>query len=303
VLTAGHCIEKQRELAANPPSRYRVVTGAGDLKTLSAVNVSSVSQTIFYPNFETARLQIDAGLLILSAPVAAPALAIASPPETELEKAGTPLSIAGWGLTKPEAMTGPSVLRTGELVLKSPAYCRRNTRPFEPLYSAVGQLCALDTPGRTVSGCFGDSGGPAIARRVDGTPVEVGIIVSGGPECSPRLPNIYTRISNISAWVSAWIASAETGAPPPPVPTASPPYLTFEDAKDLAAVALGEDLGSRFRRGTDKRISCARRDWARVKCKVAWRLGAKRYRGSITISLAVDGYEVIPEAAVRIRFR
>src|SRR5207344_1600253 len=114
-------------------------------------------------------------------------------------------------------------LQAGGLMLQSPAYCKRHATAFpnEPFYSAAGDLCALDRPDHTVSGCFGDSGGPAIARRADGTPVEVGIIVGGGPECSRTIPNLYTRVDRISAWVAGWIAAVEQGAPEPPTPTAS----------------------------------------------------------------------------------
>ncbi|MGB7685441.1 MAG: serine protease [Solirubrobacterales bacterium] len=301
VLTAGHCIEKPDEFAAQPPSIFRVVTGIADIRTATSANVSTVSEAIFYPTFETAKIQIDAGILILSAPVTAPPLAMASGADAALFKAGTPISIAGWGLTSHRAMSGSPVLQTAELALKPQGFCRRATRPFEPFYSAVGQICALNTPDYTMSGCFGDSGGPAIARRVDGTPVEVGIIVSGGPDCSRKLPNIYTRLPKISSWVAGWIASAETGAPPPPVPKASPPYLSFELAKDLGAEILGEAFRSRFRRGTDKRASCVRLSWDRVRCRVSWRLGAKRYRGTFAIDLEVDGYEVIPRSKVQVR--
>jgi secreted trypsin-like serine protease len=302
VLTAGHCIEKETELAPLPPTQFRVITGIADVSQATAANVSQVSRAVFYPNFETARLQIDAGLLVLQAPVSAPPLAIASGADAALIKAGTPISIAGWGLTAPRANIGPAVPRTGELTLRSQAACRRGTRPYEPLYSPAGQICALDTPDRTVSGCFGDSGGPAIARRADGTPVEVGIVVSGGPECSREVPNVYTSVTKISGWVSGWIASAESGAPPPPTPKASPPYLSFELAKVLSVEFLAERFRSRFGRGTEKRAAgCNRLAWDRVRCRVSWHLGERRFHGSFTIDLEVDGYEVFPRAKIRVR--
>jgi secreted trypsin-like serine protease len=300
VLTAGHCIEKPEELAAFPASDYRVVTGISDLRTATSANASKVSRAIFYPTFETAKLQIDAGLLILSAPVAAPVLPLASAADAEVLKAGTPISIAGWGLTAPRAAAGPSTLRAAELVLQSQGSCRRGTRPYEPFYSPAGQLCALD-PGRTMSGCFGDSGGPAIARRADGTPVEVGIIVSGGPECSRRLPNIYTSAEKISGWVAGWVAATEAGAPAPPTPTASPPYLSFDRAIELGEVALRKAFHGRFTMGTDARASCKRLGWAKVRCRVSWRLGQKRFHGSFTAFYLVNGYRVRQEAEVRIR--
>jgi hypothetical protein len=152
-----------------------------------------------------------------------------------------------------------------------------------------------------MSGCFGDSGGPAIARRADGTPVEVGIIVSGGPNCSRRLPNIYTSVEKISDWVAGWVAATETGAPPPPTPTASPPYLSSERAIEIGAAALRKTFHGRFIKGTNGDVDCRRLAWSRVRCKVAWRLGQKRFHGSFTVSLVVDGYAVDQETELRIR--
>jgi secreted trypsin-like serine protease len=300
VLTAGHCIEKPEELAAFPPSDYRVITGVADLRTATSANASRVTRALFYPTFETAKVQTDAGLLILPAPVAAPPLPLASAADAEVLKAGTPISIAGWGLTAPRAMDGPALLQAGELALESQSACRRGTRPYEPFYSPKAQLCALN-PGRTASGCFGDSGGPAIARKADGTPVEVGIIVSGGPNCSRRLPNIYTSATKISGWVSGWIAATEAGAPPPPTPAAGPPYLSVGRAIELGSAALRKALHGRFTRGTDGYAACERLAWARVRCTVSWSLGQKRVHGAFTAFYVVDGYRVRQEAEIRIR--
>ncbi len=127
VLTAGHCVEKPFEFAANPPSSYRVLTGTASNAPRPS-NISRVSRAIFFPNFETSKPQTDAGLLVLSAPVAAPALAIAKPSDPGLLAAGTAISIAGWGLTSPGAEEVPDLLHTGELAVQSVTYCRRHVR-------------------------------------------------------------------------------------------------------------------------------------------------------------------------------
>jgi hypothetical protein len=288
VLTAGHCVEKPFEFAANPPSSYRVLTGTASNAPRPS-NISRVSRAIFFPNFETSKPQTDAGLLVLSAPVAAPALAIARPSDPGLLAPGTAISIAGWGLTSPGTEEVPDLLHTGELAVQSVTYCRRHVRDpgALPRYTPASQLCALDRPRHRVSGCFGDSGGPAIAHRRDGTPVEVGIIVGGGPECSRSLPNIYTRVDRISSWISAWVASAEQGAKPPVGPEPSPPFLSFAEARRIVIGRLTLRLGPRFRRGTEQRTHCARLAWERVRCTVAWRRGARSHRASLTAYLVV----------------
>lgn len=299
VLTAGHCIEKSEELAANPPSSYRVVTGLADIRQVTSANISTVSQAVFYPTFETAKQQTDAGVLVLSAPVTAPPLRLATAADAALLGGGTPLTIAGWGLTAPHAKTGPPDLRAGNLATLSPSACKRGTRPFEPFYSTARQLCALE-PNRATSGCFGDSGGPAIATGADGLPVEIGIVVSGGPDCSRTLPNIYTRVDAISSWVAAWVASVETGAPAPPVPRASPPYLSFDDAEEFGIVALRRTFHARLTRATGGYISCRRLGWAKVRCGVSWRTGTRRYRGFFTTALTVKGYAVKVDTKVQV---
>ena len=197
VLTAGHCVESEGEFVANPASSYIVTTGVADVREVTLANESTVSHAIFYPNFESARPQIDAGLLILDAPVAAPALPMATPSKPELRKPGTPITIAVWGLPDPKSEVVPKVLRAAEgLKLQSTGFCQQHIPdlPFDfPAFTPASQSCALDTPNHTVSGCFGDSGGPAIAHRADGTPVEIGIIVKGSLRCAPTQPNVFTQ--------------------------------------------------------------------------------------------------------------
>ena len=46
--------------------------------------------------------------------------------------------------------------------------CKQRTRRFYPPYSTALQMCTTDPPDQGNGGCFGDSGGPAIAHRADG---------------------------------------------------------------------------------------------------------------------------------------
>jgi secreted trypsin-like serine protease len=299
VLTAGHCIEEPNQFAPGPPSSFAVTTGVADWTKAQASNLSSVSRAVFFPNFETAKPQIDAGLLILSAPVSVPALQIATAADPEPRKPGTPISIAGWGLAKPSAKSIPKQLQAAALTVLPTDYCRRHTAHAGygfPAFTPASQLCALN-PQRAMGGCFGDSGGPAIAQKADGTPVEIGIVVSGGPECSRKLPNIYTRVDRVSAWISGWIASVEHGAPAPPTPKAAPPYLSIGEAREIVVAELAQVFRDRFRSGTGKRSDCRRVAWPRVRCGVAWRHGKDRYHGSVTAFLAVGrGLAVRPRA-------
>jgi secreted trypsin-like serine protease len=295
ILTAGHCVEDIEAGTITEASKLAVATGVADLRQIAKANVSLVSQALVFPGFKPSKLTGDAGILILATPTTAPPIALASAPDAGLLAAGTKLTIAGWGLTNPKAKEGSVVLKAGETIVQDTTECKRQSRRYYPFYSATQQLCAIDHPSDKVSGCFGDSGGPAIATRADGTPVEVGIVSTGGPECNRHLPNVFTRVDQVTAWVASWVAAVEAGGPVPAIkiPKAHVPQLTFERAKELAAVAVAEDFRSKFTRSSEKRISCRRLGKPRVKCTVGWYQGGNDYYGTVTIFYAIRGNAVI----------
>jgi secreted trypsin-like serine protease len=289
ILTAGHCVEDIESGTITPATQLAVGTGVADLRQITKANVSLVSQALVYPGFKPSKLVGDAGLLILATPTAATPIALASAPDAGLLAAGTKLTIAGWGLTNPKAKEGSAVLKAGETIVQDAAKCKQQSRIYYPFYSPAQQLCAIDHPRDKVSGCFGDSGGPAIATRADGTPVQVGVISTGGPGCNRHLPNVFTRVDQINSWVASWVAAVEAGGPVPAikVPKAHAPLLSFERAKELAAIAFAEDFRSRFTKASEKRISCRRLGKPRVKCAVAWYQGGNDYYGTVTILYAI----------------
>ena len=288
ILTAGHCVEDLESSTVYPASGYGVATGIADVSQLQPQNVSLVSKVLVYPGFSTATLRGDAGLLILSAPVSAPALPLATGSDSSLLQPQTSLTIAGWGLTEGGAKEPPTGLQSASTVVQSTAYCKQHSAKYYPFYSAATQLCTVD-PGHVISTCHGDSGGPAIALRGDGSPVEVGITSLGGPNCKASLPDVFTRVDQVSSWVASWIAAVESGAAPPTVkvPKEGLPKLSFARAKYLASLGLTEDFGYRFRRADEKRIDCVRVEREKVKCGVSWSQGGNDYYGTITVYFAI----------------
>jgi secreted trypsin-like serine protease len=295
ILTAGHCVEDIESGTIAPGSGFAVATGIADLRQVSKANVSLVSQALVYPGFTPSKLQGDAGLLILATPTVAPPIALASAPDAGLLATGTKLTIAGWGLTSPNAKEGSPVLKAGETIVQDSTDCKRQSRRYYPFYSPTLQLCAIDRPSDKVSGCFGDSGGPAIATRADGTPVEVGVVSTGGPGCNRHLPNVFTRVDQITSWVASWIAAVEAGGPVPAIkiPKAHVPYLSVERTKELSAIAFAEDFGSRFTKSSEKQISCRRVGKPKVQCGVAWYQGGNDYYGTVTVFYAIRKNAVV----------
>jgi len=215
VLTAGHCAEDIVTGRKTPPSEYAVVTGTADIRDSVVRQVSKVSRTIVNPHFNRFKVHNDAALLVLATPTTAPAIALAGPEDAVLLAANTPAWIAGWGLFGPlHNLRRTPVLRRGATYVQRRLYCRNHARLYYPFFNYSSQLCTITPPGFGIGTCHGDSGGPALAFREDGTPVQIGITSLGAPNCDTRVPDIFTRVDRISGWISAQIAAA-AGAPAP----------------------------------------------------------------------------------------
>jgi hypothetical protein len=137
---------------------------------------------------------------------------------------------------------------------------------------------------KRTSGCFGDSGGAVVAPRPDGSPVEVGIVSNGGPECEPNQPNIFTRVSYIRSWVARWIAAIESGAPEPADPPLAPPSMNSFEGQYLAELALGRKFARHKPQFHDTiQLHCAFSGRSASRCHATWQLGDREFFGSITV--------------------
>jgi secreted trypsin-like serine protease len=231
VLTAGHCVEDLESSAIVEPSEIRVATGISNLEHIPHEKVSLVSQALVFPGFNPALVHGDAGLLILSAPVTAKPIELATKAEGSLYGPGRNVKVAGWGINRIDAQGRghiPNQLQSAVVPIEAAESCRTGVSLFYGFYEAERQLCTLDSPNFEVTPCNGDSGGPAIATRSDGTAVEVGIVSMGEFTCSPDSPAVYTRVDQISGWVKHWVDAVENGGPTPKikVPVAHIPTLT-----------------------------------------------------------------------------
>ncbi len=285
ILTAGHCVEDIESGEITAAAGFLVATGVADLEDAGPGNVSRVLEALVYPGFDPGQVHGDAGILILSAPVSAPAIRLASAADAGLLEPRTPLTVAGWGLTKGNAKDIPTQLQEGTTTVQPKSLCDKQVRRYYPFYSPGIQLCALDKPSYRVGVCHGDSGGPAIATAADGTPVEVGINSMVGPGCTTKAPNVFTRVDRVSEWVGRWIAAVEAGGPRPTVkvPKVRTPTLTVPVAEELAAVGFAHDFKAHFVKASERRIRCARRAKAKVKCQVSWYQGGDDYWGDVTV--------------------
>ncbi len=289
ILTAGHCVEDIESSSIVEPTEIAVATGVSNLAKIPRANISAVVQVLAFPNFDPTKLQGDAGLLILAAPVVAPPIALATTADAALYEPGDEVTIAGWGIDDRKTGHAPNQLQAGTVPVEEASRCKRGTRSFYPFFDPTRQVCTLDTPGFKVTACHGDSGGPAIATRPDGTPVEIGVTSLGDGSCNPSSPGVFTRVDQISTWVQSWIDAVELGAPAPQVvvPKAHLPTLSRERAEEISAIGLEEAFGPKFQHAQEPRINCDRKSKARLKCGVTWFQGADDYFGTTTVSYAI----------------
>jgi secreted trypsin-like serine protease len=221
ILTAAHCIQDVITAQRTPVGRYTVVTGSSDIRDRSTRQLSKVSRVLVFPGFDRFKLHGDAGLLVLSTPTTAPPLALAGPADAALLGPGLPAYIAGWGQrgARPTARQ-TLVLRRARTFVQRRVYCRNHSRVYYPFFNAASQLCTITPPSFRTGTCHGDSGGPALGFRADGTPVQIGITSLGPANCDSHLPDLYTRVDLVAGWVEQWIAATAPPPPPPPPPVA-----------------------------------------------------------------------------------
>jgi secreted trypsin-like serine protease len=282
ILTAAHCVEIVEEGTLTPPANYAVATGIANPSQAQPQNVFRVAATHVFPGFDPGILRGDAAILILSSPTSAPAISLAGPADASLYAGGAEVRLAGWGLERPRARETPENLQATEMLVQTPSSCRQQTRGLPYPYSPTAQVCLL-APSRASGGCFGDSGGPAIGARADGTPVQLGITSTGGPSCSTKLPNVLTRVDYVSAWVSEWIAATESGAAPPTLAPGLPlPAMTRPTAEQFAVDTLVGAFGKRLEGAKEISGGCRRVSRSRFRCGISWISGPNIYAGDVS---------------------
>jgi hypothetical protein len=264
--------------------------------------VSGAERLIVDPAYQTVGSLAgwhDAGLIVLSTPVAAPAVSLAT---AQIWGPGTPAYAVGWGRTGSGEL--PGEMQAGETVVQSTGYCQGE---IGPAFHPAAQLCSVDYPSYATGTCNGDSGGPML--MVGGSElVQIGITSMGPEGCQTDLPRIDTRVDVESAWVAREIAAhppagttpvtppssapvPKTATPasaptaPAPAPTAKLPRLTTAAAlrNTFSAVRTDRRVGARFRVHSGYHAECHSTSTTTAACNVRWFSGPDDYWGSVSI--------------------
>ncbi len=227
VLTAAHCVVNLSARTISPAESFVVRTGTVDASDAVNSQTSGVVRVVVDPLFNTRTLTNDAALLQLATPATSLPLAIAGSPDAGLFAPGTPAAAYGWGLLNATDAQAPTTLHFGYEYVQSPGYCGAH----DQLFVSSLEFCAVD-PSGVVTTCHGDSGGPMLALRGDGTILQIGIVSRGvtglGEDCNPDAPSVFTRVDALADWIDSWIAAvpAPAAAAATPVPAATAPAVT-----------------------------------------------------------------------------
>ncbi|XP_051765786.1 cathepsin G-like isoform X1 [Ctenopharyngodon idella] len=185
VLTAAHCWNGRNILM--------VVVGAHDLRDSKSSDHIRVKSYIPHPKYKSnpKKYADDIMLLKLEKKVNLnnKVGVIPLPKEREDVKADTACSVAGWGRLTDGSVS--NVLMEAEVTIMNNTECRNR---WGAIYSVSQMICVYGDGGT----CNGDSGGPLVCGN---TAVGVTAFGQRGHCNSPKLPNVYTKISAYIQWI------------------------------------------------------------------------------------------------------
>ncbi|RSM69720.1 serine protease [Amycolatopsis sp. WAC 01375] len=198
LVTAGHCVEGKN------PANLSARIGSND--NTQGGKIAKPAEIVVNPSYNPAPEHAggDLALVRLAAPVKTAPITLGA-----VVAPGTPTRLLGWGQTCPTSGCGKGTAKLQQLDTKIVEGVRCTAK-----FDGAVELCT-DNPGGNSGSCYGDSGGPEIAK-VDGKWVLLGLISRPGnadPVCATS-PSIATSVVAYAQWI------AEKVTPPTPAPPA-----------------------------------------------------------------------------------
>lgn len=188
VLTAAHCVKGMR------PGRLRITIGRTVLSKKQGV-MRDVRRIYIHRKYRTNSHKFDAAVLKLKAPVRnVRPMRIPAAKQNYLEKKGSRATIAGWGNTVAQPISGsnrynyPDRMQKARVPIRKDRYARSAYgKSYVPRLMIAAGKKGKDT-------CQGDSGGPMFKKR-GGKYLQIGI-TSFGAGCAARgYPGVYTEVN------------------------------------------------------------------------------------------------------------
>ncbi|XP_065704512.1 chymotrypsinogen B-like isoform X1 [Patagioenas fasciata] len=193
VVTAAHCSVRTTDT---------VVVGAYDQDSPSPDEQRLTIEQVFKnPKFNLLTIRNDITLIKLATPaqLSTSVSPVCLPQATEDFPAGMTCVTTGWGLTDPNASATPAVLQQVALPLLSNLQCKA----YWGFRISDVMVCA---GADGASSCNGDSGGPLVCQK-DGAWTLVGIVSWGSSTCSPSIPAVYARVTELLPWIDSILAA------------------------------------------------------------------------------------------------
>ncbi|XP_046823128.1 trypsin-1-like isoform X1 [Vespa crabro] len=214
ILTAAHCLCSGTSTI--PIRQLRVTLGEYDLKgpETPAAREESVINAVMHPGHRCGRYVDDIALLELSRPITwsesvkPVCLPAASGKPGYRAFGGENAVAAGWGWLGEDR----SRYKRADVMQKVSVRVVENSICRE-WYASQGkstrvesqQMCAGHQEGGRDT-CWADSGGPLmVGNHPDSNTMVIGVVSSGVGCARPRLPGIYTRVSEYVPWITQQI--------------------------------------------------------------------------------------------------
>nr|XP_012225654.1 PREDICTED: transmembrane protease serine 9 [Linepithema humile] len=210
-LTAGHCLCSGTNTI--PVGQLRVTLGEHNLKAqeVPAARHESVINAVLHPGHRCGKYVDDIALLELaraiswSESVKPACLPVATGKPGYSAFGDVQGVVAGWGWLGEDRSRykRADVLQKVEVRVVANTVCREwYASQGKSILVESTQMCAGWEQGMRDS-CWADSGGPLMVGSRPAEPLMVVGVVSTGVGCSrPRLPGIYTRISDYISWIT-----------------------------------------------------------------------------------------------------
>ncbi|CAH0380843.1 unnamed protein product [Bemisia tabaci] len=208
VLTAAHCLCK--ELSTPGMRHLRVGLGQHNLSTPATATMSvRVLRVVMHPDYQCSKFQNDIALLELEQDIVwtGRALPACLAPTHSSSFSQERAVAAGWGWTNENLSQGKraDILQKVEVSVVDNGKCQEWYKSQgKKVAIHTSQMCAgYESGGR--DSCWADSGGPLMLAQDDGSTIVIGVVSTGIGCARPRLPGLYTRISEYVDWISTYV--------------------------------------------------------------------------------------------------
>ncbi|MCA2407285.1 trypsin-like serine protease [Rhizobium leguminosarum] len=214
ILTAAHCVTSGRSGKQDLFARdLLIVEGKSKIDKVIAVDGPdkpglAVEEVIIHEDFDRKVFANDIALIKLSEPAKSKPAILASASDDEVEAAGHPAVVTGWGYTKADHGWDdkylPTELQEVELPIVPREDCRAAYRDSSMRMNPIDErnVCAGYAEGGK-DACQGDSGGPLVTQRPDKRWIQLGIVSWGAGCAEAEHYGVYTRVAAFRDWIAA----------------------------------------------------------------------------------------------------